>query len=248
MKTPPLLIFAFFAAALARLTAADAPDLKPLLAQPDKIVLHDDFSKARPVNKQQWGARQGTRWTIVDGVLRGQPSSAEYQAKKKDHKGVEPRISAPVTPAQFVAKFSVRFNGGSETAVVPFIEFGHHVCRVRLSREGTEVVADGDTTRLAEAKDFKYEPGKWYHVLAEMKGDEFVIQFAGGPTLYAKHECFTKPAASGANGLGIAGPKDGTAELDNVTLWTIKPEAQPGWASRRAQFPAFKPVEVKAKK
>ncbi len=219
--------------------------LQPLMAVPDKVVLKDDFSKAVPLNKDQWGARQGTRWAIEDGVLRGRPSTPDYQAKRKDHKGFEPRVSAPVTPSQFVAEFSVRFSGGSETPIVPFIEFGHHVCRIRLSKAGTEIVADHESTRVAEAKDFKYEPGKWYHVLAEMKGDEFVIQFAGGPTFYAKHDCFTKPAESGANGLGIAGPKDGLAEIDNVTLWSVKANAQPSWETTRASLPKFTPVAAK---
>lgn len=229
-------------------TTAPAAELKPLLAQPDQVVLQDDFSQAGPFNKAHWGARQGTQWAVADGVLRGKPSTAEYQAKRKDHKGYEPRISAPVTPSQFIAQFSVCFDGGSETAIVPFIEFGHHVCRVRLSKEGTVIVADGESTQVAEAKDFKYEPGKWYHALAEMKGEEFVIQFADGPTLYAKHACFAAANPSGGNGLGIAGPKDGSVEIDNVTLWSIKPEAQPTWPAKRDALPKFTPVVVKEKK
>lgn len=225
-------------------TAAETK-LQPLMAVPDKVVLKDDFAKAGPVNKEQWGARQGTRWAVEDGVLRGRPSSPEFQAKKKDYFGYEPRINAAVTPPQFIAEFSVRFSGGAETTIVPFIEFGHHVCRVRLSKAGTEVVADHGGTRVAEAKDFKYEAGKWYHVLAEMRGDEFVIQFAGGPTFYAKHESFSKPAESGGNGLGIAGPKDGLVEIDNVTLWSVKSDAQPGWEAARAKLPKFTPVAAK---
>src|ERR1041384_2461431 len=241
MKIPVLLALGLVSIAA---MAAESP-LLPLLAVPDKVVLKDDFSRAAPLNKEHWGPRQGTRWAIEDGVLRGRPSSMEDQAKRKEHKGYERRISAPVTPSQFIAEFSVRFSGGSETAIVPFIEFGHHVCRVRLSKAGTDVVADGDSTRVAEAKDFKYEPGKWYHVLAEMKGNEFVIQFAGGPTLYAKHPCFTKPAASGGNGLGLAGPKDGLAEIDNVTIWSVKADPQPGWAAARTKLPAFTHFAVK---
>jgi hypothetical protein len=140
----------------------------------------------------------------------------------------------------------VRFTGGSETPIAPFIEFGHHVCRLRFSRAGTEMLADHESIRVAEAKDFHYEPGKWYHALAELKGDEFVIQFAGGPTLYAKHASFSKPASSGADGFGIAGPKGGFAEVDNVTFWSIKPDAQPGWAAARAKLPTFNSVPAKA--
>jgi hypothetical protein len=225
--------------------AADStPALKPLMAVPDKIVMQDDFSKAGAINKQQWGARQGTQWAVENGVLRGKPSTPDYQAKRKDHFGYEPRISAPVTPPQFIAQFSVRFIGGTETAISPFIEFGHHVCRLRLSKNGAELLADGDSVRVAESKDLKFEPGKWYHALAEMKGAEFVIQFAGGPTIHARHESFAKAPSSGGNGLGIAGTKGGIVEIDDVTLWSITADDQPGWAARLASFPKFQPVEI----
>lgn len=241
MKPPALVLLALMPAAL-------AADLKPLMTVPDQVVLEDDFSKPGPLNKQQWTPRQGTQWKIEDGVLHGNPSTAEYQAKKKDHKGYEPRISSPATPAQFVARFSVRFSGGSETAIVPFIEFGHHVCRLHLTKDGTEVLADGESVKVAESRDLKYEPGRWYHVLAELKGEEVVIQFEDGPVLHASHPCFAKPTPSGGGGLGLAGPKDGTAELDNVTLWTIKPEPQPGWAAKRDTLPRFTHVQAATKK
>ena len=241
--------YAFFLFVLtACATVWAAPDLKPLLAIPDQIVLQDNFEKAGPFNKQQWGPRQGTQWEIKGGVLSGRPSTPEYQAKKKDHFGYEPRISAPVTPPQFIAKFSVRFSSGSETAIVPFMEFGHHVCRLRLSKSGAELLADGEALRVAESKELKFEPGKWYHALAEMKGEEFVIQFAEGPTLYARHAGFAKPAEKGANGLGIAGPKGGAAEIDDVTIWSIKSDEQPNWATKRSSFPKFTPVPVGKKK
>lgn len=240
MKASPLalLLLAFSSASLC------AADLKPLLAQPDQVVLQDDFSKAGAFNKQQWGARQGTQWVVEEGVLRGRPSTPEFRAKRKDHFGYEPRISAPITPAQFIAQFSVRFSGGSETAIVPFLEFGHHVCRLRLSKDGAELLVDGESLKVAESKELKYEPGKWYHVLAEMKGDEFVIQFADGPVLHARHTGFSKAPEKGGSGVGIAGPKDGMVEIDNVTLWSIKPEEQAGWAAKRGGLPKFEPVAV----
>lgn len=225
-------------------TFAENP-LRPIMCVADKTVLQDDFSKAGVFDKKQWAARQGTQWKIEDGVLRGRPSTPEHQASVPSHKGLEPRIAAPVTPPQFIAKVSVRFSGGSETDIAPFVEFGHHVCRVRLSSNGAEVLAGPDATRVAEAKDFHYEPGKWYQVLAEMQGDEFVIQIAGGPTIYAKNAIFAQPAASGADGLGVAGPRDGIAEIDDVMLASVKPGVQPGWAAKRDAFPKFAPVESK---
>ncbi|WP_395749016.1 hypothetical protein [Prosthecobacter sp.] len=224
------------------LSSATAADLKPLMAQPDQVVLQDDFSKAGPLEKTRWGPRQGTQWVIADGVLLGKPSSAEYRAKRKDHFGYEPRISSPATPAQCIAQFSVRFSGGSETPIAPFIELGHHICRLHLTKNGVEMLADHESVKVAEAREFKFEPGKWYHVMAELKGEEAVVQFADGPTLYAKHAIFAKPVESGGNGLGIAGPKDGSVELDNVTLWSVKAEEQVSWAAKRVTLPKLEPV------
>ena len=228
-----LLPFVFLASG-----TAVADDLKPLMTVPETIVLHSDFSRTEPLKKTDWLKRQGTRWNTEDGVLRGIPSTQQYQQSKPDHKGFEPRLSVPSTPAQFAARFRVRFLDGRETTIVPFVEFGHHVCRLRFSsKTGLELIAAGETIRLAKAAEFTYESGKWYDVLAEMKGDEFVIQFKNGPTLYARHSSFADPPRSGGNGLGIAGPRGGTVEVDDLTIWTISTRAQSTWADTKRQLP-----------
>ncbi len=246
-STAPLLaIFAVLTAQSVR--AEPASKLKPLMAVPDQAVLQDDFSKQHELKKGVWKVHQGTRWQIADGVLQGQQSTAEYQAKKKDHFGYEARISIPVTPAEFVAEFSFRFIEGKETALVPFIEFGHHVCRVRFSKDGASLLSDHEVMKLAEAKDFIWESGKWYHALAEMKDGEFIFQIADGPTLYAKRDSFKTETKSGGKGFGIAGPRKGKVELDNMVIWTVKKEAQAEWGKRRTAFPTFEPVQVKEPK
>jgi len=218
--------------------------LKPIMAVPADVVLNTDFSKSAPLAKGMWLRRQGTRWAIEDGVLRGRPSSAEFQAARSHHQGLEPRLSVPLTPRQFVARFSLRFQQGAENAIVPFVEFGHHVCRLKFSQQGLSLLADSETVRLAEAKDFRYRPGRWYHCLAELKNDEFVVQFLNGPTLYARHTCFAEPVSSGGRGLGVAGPRNGLVEIDNLTLWKIRGQAHPDWPKRRASMPVFQPVRT----
>lgn len=233
------------------LVAADSPaldDLTPLLAQPGGIVQQDDFSKPGPVDRKTWGPRQGTQWKIEDGVLRGLPSAPAFREGKKNHLGLEPRISAPATPAQFIARFSVRFTDGEATAVSPFVEFGHHVCRLRLGKEGAELLLDGESLKAGGSTALKYEPGRWYHMLAELKGNEFVLQVAGGPVFHATHDCLAKPNPSGGNGLGIAGPKEGMVEIDNVTIWSVLPQPQPGWAATRAGLPKFEPLPATKRK
>jgi hypothetical protein len=227
-----------------------APPLKPLMLVPDKLVLKDDFEKAHPLNKAEWQARQGTQWAIEEGVLRGRPSSEEFQtAKAGDHAGLEPRIAAPITPKECVARFAVKFSGGEETNLVPLVEFGHHVCRLRFSAEITELLAAHDSVRVNETKGFDYKPDTWYQMLWELRGDEVVIQIAGGPTLYAKHPSYAEAPGTGAAGLGIAGPRGGTVEVDDVLIYSIKPSAtQPAWEATRRNLPTFKDVTLEAKK
>ena len=100
-------------------SAAAHHELKPLLAQPDKVALSNDFSRPAKLEKEHWQRRQGTRWSIADGVLRGLPSTLEYQASKPDHKGLEARLSVPSTPPEFIARFSIRFLDGKESSIVP---------------------------------------------------------------------------------------------------------------------------------
>ena len=228
--------------------AEDWGTLQPLMVIPNKSVLQETFSKSGPVKKTNWQNRQGTRWSVEDGVLRGRPSSEEYQSSRTHHFGYEPRVSVPVTPTEFLAGFSFRFIGGEETDIVPFIEFGHHVCRVKFSSKGAFIVVDHETLKVAEASDFLYEPGKWYHALAELKGDEFVIQFVDGPAWYVKHECLAKVNASGGNGLGLAGPKNGEVELDNVSIWKIRSQSKPSWNKRRKLIDVMDPVPTGKKK
>ena len=100
-----LFLSVLFATAVARGKPAA---LKPMLVQPDKVVLQEDFSHSGPLDKAAWSARQHTTWIIEDGVLRGTPSSAAYQASRKDHQGLEPRVSMPACPNEYALEFSIR--------------------------------------------------------------------------------------------------------------------------------------------
>ena len=110
------------------------------------------------------------------------------------------------------------------------------------------LLADHETMKLAEATDFVWQSGKWYHALAEMKDGTFVMQIDGGPTLFAEDDSFPSQPTSGGNGFGVAGPKHGLVELDNLTIWTVKPQTQPNWNRRMKEFPKFAPVQIKQPK
>lgn len=229
---------------LASGTAGESPS--PLMVKTDKIVFQSDFSEPANLKKQGWIQRQATRWEIKEGKLLGIESTAENQAKKSHHRGFEPRISAKMCPEEYACSFSVRFFEGAATTIVPFVEFGHHIVRARFDAEaGMSLLVDYETLKVAEAPDFKWVPGKWYHALAELKGDEFVIQFVNGPTLYAKHPILREPAPSGGTGFGLAGPKHGKVEIDDFTVYSIQEGTQPDWETTRKTFPVMQPVTVR---
>lgn len=241
-----LSFLAFVATMSANIAAAE---LKPLLSIPAASAVADNFDKPHKLDKAIWQQRQGTRWAIEDGVLRGRESSAEYQASKSHHRGFEPRISVPATPDEFAASFSVRFDGDEINTIVPFVEFGHHVCRVRFHAKGLEVLAEGESLIVAKTDEISYEPGRWYQCLAEMKDGHFVMQIENGPTLYAFHESFEEPPSSGGNGLGVAGPKHGTVELDNVNIRHVRQRKQLGWEKTVDGFQTTEPIVIeKARK
>lgn len=221
---------------------------EPVLAVPDKLVLQADFNQPMQLPKSIWATRQGTRWTVENGVLRGRQSSQEFQASREHHFGYEPRLSIPVTPADFIATFRIRFTGGSITSVTPFIEFDHHVCRVRFGKDSTTLLADHEIWKVAEAQDFVLSRDHWYAITAERKGTEFVMQITDGPLLYADHSEFGKTPQTGSRGMGVAGPKKGEVEIDDLKIWAVQKHVNPRWSTTRARIPDFTPVQLKTRK
>ena len=238
--------------------AAMAADLKPQLLIPDKVAFEDDFSQPRELKAVAakspqvgaWNPNQGTRWKVADGVLKGEASSPEYQAAHDTHKGVHPRIVLTKTPADYILKFSMRlvdgkpFVAGERKSVAPFVEIGHHVARVTWGENGAMLLADGDSLQIDVAKDFRLEAGKWVAVMVERRGDEVLVQFQDGPTFYGKHPSYK----SELHAVMLGGLEAGHMEVDDVTVWSIKPGEQPSWAATLKARPAAKEVRIKEAK
>ncbi|QXD23256.1 hypothetical protein F7C95_15180 [Opitutia bacterium ISCC 51] len=214
------------------LQPATAESLSPQLVQLDKLVLDANFAKSTPLEKENWKPRQHTRWSIEKGVLRGQPSTKAFQASQDHHQGLEPRLSIPYCPQEYAIQFSIRFLKGDQTPLCPFIEFGHHKARIYWSEQGAQLLANGEAVQLDHNANFKLDPGTWYHALAEIKGDEVLIRFSHGPTLYGKHPSLD----SKKDGFGVAGFRGGRVELDDIKIWSIKDSINLNWASHLRQI------------
>lgn len=243
---------------LALLPLLQAGELTPLWLVPDQKIFADDFSQVRELKALpakspavgDWNPNQGTRWKIVDGVLRGEASSAEYQAAHETHKGVHPRIVLTRTPAEYVLKFSMRLVDGKpfvadqRRSIPPFIEIGHHIARVTWGVNGAMLLADGDTLQLDAAPSFGPKVGSWLTVLVERRADEVCVQFQDGPTFHGKHPSYR----SDLHAVMLGGLEAGHLEIDDVTVWSVKSGEQPGWAAWLQQHPAPKEVRLREAK
>ncbi|MGB7346697.1 MAG: hypothetical protein WBD20_20920 [Pirellulaceae bacterium] len=219
-------------------SGADTNTLTPVLAKPGKVHLEMDFDEDFVVKKnhQFFKLGQGTTWQAKGGMLVGTESSPEYQAKKKaqgnGHLGTAPRLQFPNSPKDVILKYSFRIVGGKGTKLLPMIEAGHHLRRIYFGDEGSQILVDHEKTTIAE-NDFVLQTDKWYHVMLEIKDNEFLVRFQDGPTLYGSHPGV---GAEFANyDIGITATNKGTIYIDNMTVWHAG-DAQESWGETKRKL------------
>ncbi len=181
-----------------------------------------DFEKDFVVKKGHrfFKLGQGTTWKAKGGMLVGTESSPEYQAKKKaqgnGHPGTAPRLQFPNSPKDVILKYSFKIVGGKKTKLLPIIEAGHHLRRVYFGPDNTKILIEHEKTMIAE-DDFVLQLDKWYHVMVEIKDNDFLIGFQDGPTLHGNHKAVGEEFAN--YDIGITGTNKGTIYIDNMTIW-----------------------------
>ncbi len=202
--------------------SAETNKLEPILANPGEVHLAMDFNQDFTVKKgdKYFLLGQGTTWVAKNGMLVGAQSSPEYQAKKKaqgnGHLGTVPRLQLANSPKDVIIKYSFKIVGGRFTKLLPMVEAGHHLRRVYFGTEGSKILVDHEKTTIAES-DFVLKLDTWYHLMIEIKGDEFLVRFQDGPTLYGKHKGVGVEFAN--YNIGITGTDKGTVYIDNMTIW-----------------------------
>lgn len=220
LRNVSTLIFIFSFAQIG--SGEDSNNLTPVLAEPGKVHLKMDFDKDFVVAKghEFFTLGQGTTWQAKEGMLVGTESSPEYQAKKKaqgnGHLGTAPRLQFPNSPKDVILKYSFKIVGGKGTKLLPIIEAGHHLRRIYFGSEGSSILVDHEKTTIAES-DFVLKTDKWYHVMLEIKDNEFLVRFQDGPTIYGNHPGV---GAEFANyNIGITATDQGAIFIDNMTIW-----------------------------
>jgi len=205
-------------------------DVVPKIAECTDLLFAAEFSEGGVPEK--WIPLHGTQWSVVEGTLRGEPSTKEFQDRRiasgnSSHTGKTPssRILIPVDDCVVRLRFKLAdnlsgvhfgFNDGS-------VKTGTgHVCRFTVStRKGQSLVKDknvtlnGDEDEVLVSANFNIKADTWYWMVLEIVEDEMVAQVSGGPVLRARHPRFNVPKDQ----INLPTRGGGVVFYDQVRIW-----------------------------
>lgn len=214
----------------------EANRLEPILAQPGEVFLKMNFDEDFNVGADHASFRaiNGTRWAAKNGVLVGTESSAEFQAEKKaagdGHNGTNAQLQVKGSPRDFIFKYSFKITGGRKAKGSPMMESGHHLRYIHFGAEGTSILT-GRERKLIAKSDFVLELDQWYHVMIEVKGDEFLVRFQDGPTIYGRDPSIAADCPTKYD-IRFTATDKGVITIDNMTIWNAG-ETTDGWPAAR---------------
>lgn len=228
----PLGVFSFFLwISIGSLQAGEAkPGLNPVLSRIGDLIFKDDFEKDEM--RPEWQGLHGTRWKIVEGTLRGEPSTKEYQQAQiakgnKSHSGRSPSSRLMVKGDDCIMLFRFKLTGGLSGAHFGFNDGSFktgtgHVCRFTVStRKGLTLQKDknaklkGDEDKTLATSKFTLKPDVWHWMMLEIVGDQIAAQLSGGPVLKARHPRIDIPKDQ----VNLPTRGGGVILYDNVRVW-----------------------------
>lgn len=204
--------------ALALLSPLRAADYQPELFTSLKPVYEDDFSSGT-IDTEHWQVRQGTTWSIKDGVLVGGPSPKEYQdqkvaAKDAAHAGFKPVIWLEKVPEKLVAIFRVRYDAADYHPKFPLIDVGHHIHTFIFGKEKTTFILKKNekTEELAQPL---LPLNQWADVVIELKPGVIVFKVDGVATRIEDERI----TMAGQQQIDFKGVDHGGIQIDRVAVY-----------------------------
>lgn len=190
---------------------------QPVLFQSTRLVYQDDFNG--PLNKDFWETRQGSTWTVRDGILHGGPSPKEFQDKMiakgdRAHAGFKPVIWLKQVPAEFVCTMRMRYNAKEYHPKFPLLDLGHHFHTLVFGKDTTTLTIkkDQQTIRLEES----FLPlNEWVDVAIELRKGTLLL------TMNGKQHRFESPHIDMGDQrqIDFKGVDFGSCEIDHIHIW-----------------------------
>ncbi len=217
--------FHHFALALITLAAVRSPAeeaaYQPQFFQSLKLVYEDQFD-GDTINADFWEVRQNTTWTIRDGVLHGDQSTKEFQAKKvaegdKAHAGFKPVIWLKKVPENFVCAMRVRYDAKAYQKGFPLLDLGHHIHTINFAEKATTLTIKKDLEKLAVEKPL-FTLNEWHQVVIELKKGTLLLQIDGVKHVFESQNIdMTGQAQIDFKAIDL-----GTCQIDHIKLWEGK--------------------------
>lgn len=160
--------------------AGKGTDLKPVLATPGKVSAEDSFTS--PTLAKTWTVAKGD-WQVNGGTLVGK------EVAEDKHAAV---CALNVPNHDSIIRLSFKLDG-SKTLSVSYNHAKGHLFRVNITPAGLIVQTDKDkkdetskSEQLGKAE-AKFEPGQWYTLQIEVKGQKVAVQTDNGVNLEGSH-------------------------------------------------------------
>ena len=210
---------------LLSITFTHAVETKFLI--PGDIIFQANFDDGINPAKPRWMLRKSA-WEIEDGILRGvniDGNGPFIRLHSKENGGY--------LPEDYIMKFSFMIKDNPdasekeakkrhpEFSVGHRFSFGHYAAKYQWRADIGMDIAIGHGHALTDG-DFHIKKNKWYHVTAEIRGDEVLVWFKDGPDYYMQHDNFrSKPS-----GWEFFTHISEIGYLDNLQVWALNQQSK----------------------
>jgi hypothetical protein len=210
---------------------AKTTDMAPVMCKKGKLIFEDAFTKGE-ISKA-WNKYKGN-WQPDGDTIKVQEVAADAH---------HPAMSHNVGAKDVIVQAKFKFDGAKWMGLS--LDNKEHVARCIITPTGFKVVkmsGIGGTTKGVDVDErkFKFETGKWYTMLWEVRGSEMIARiddltfcFGDGPGVETEKLRFE--LISGGEWAG----------WDDVKVWEA--EENPDWKMTKAKLQSLKPAP-KAKK
>lgn len=202
------------------IAAAPAPEVKPLMTKPGKLLFSDDL-----------GAGLGKSWRAAKGKWENAGGVVQAKELKEDKHGAVARVDLKFHDALF--QFSFKLQGARQTTL-SINDAKRHICRVLITKDLVTVQKDDfdkdgpDKAAVFERRPVKLQEGQWYTILIELKGGEMLAKI-GDDVVFGRHEATDIDKAN--FGLTVAGE---SVQFKNLRVWEAL--SNPDWEKNRAEL------------
>ncbi len=217
MKSPSKLLSLSLLLGFSYQPALHAADYQPELFKSTKLIYADTFDG--PLNTDFWEVRQSSTWAIKDGVLTGNPSSKEFQEKKKasadpSHAGLKPVIWLKKVPENFVCTMRLRYDAKAYQKGFPLLDLGHHIHTLIFSEKATTLTIKKNVETLP-ADQSLFALNQWHDVAIELKKGAIVLKIDGKKHVFQSANI----DGTGQHQIDFKAVDFGSCEIDDVKLW-----------------------------